>query len=103
MFHMNYCIAAIYDACDAVLTHLGKFQDRLLSQLSIACEDALFHFIMVPLRCRRDIAMLGFIHRRTLGKGSEHFKKFLNLPTAVRRRTKAGSTLHSQQLVDLRE
>ena len=38
--------------------------------------QALIHFSLAPLECRRDMAMLGFIHRIALGKGPPPFQQF---------------------------
>ena len=37
---------------------------------------ALVEFRLAPLAVRRDIAMLGLIHRAAVGEGPGHFKKF---------------------------
>ena len=39
-------------------------------------EDALLYFGLAPLDARRDIAVLGVIHRTVLGLGPKHFQKF---------------------------
>ena len=47
---------------------------------NIICKvDALVHFHLAPLSVRRDIAMLGLIHRAVLGKGPPHFQKHFPL------------------------
>ena len=45
----------------------------------ISEEDALMKFSLAPLEARRDIAMLGLIHRTVLGKGPDHFKLHFKL------------------------
>ena len=52
-----------------ILTHL-------LVRLGITHEEALFHFNLAPLDCRRDIAQLGLIHRAVLRQGPPHLHKF---------------------------
>ena len=66
--YIKYRTAAIYHACDTVLAPLDAFQQRFLRELGMSEEDALFHFNLAPLSCRRDIAMLGLIHRCVLKK-----------------------------------
>ena len=61
--YLGYRIAAIYNACNIVLAPLDAFQRRFIRELGISDEDVLFHFNLAPLSCRRDIAMLGAIHR----------------------------------------
>ena len=75
---------------------------RLLFEFGISEEDALFHFNLAPLSWRRDIAMLGLLHRCALGKGPEHFKDLFNVSTAPRRNIRNGSRMHGSQLVDIR-
>ena len=76
--YFEYRTAAIYHACDTVLAPLNQFQNRFLRELGISVEDALFHFNLAPLQSRRDMAMLGLLHRTALGKGPEHFQAFSN-------------------------
>lgn len=61
--YIEYRTAAIYHACDTVLAPLDAFQQKFLRELCISEEDALLHFNLQPLSSRRDIAMLGLIHR----------------------------------------
>ena len=94
--------AAIYHACDTTLAPLNRFQERFLSELGISPEDALFHFHLAPLACRRDMAMLGVLHRCALGRGPAHFKDFFQLASLEAPRTRFGSRQHNRQLVDIR-
>ena len=100
--YLEYRTAAIYHACNSILAPLDKFQDRFLNEPRISAEDALFHFNLAPLKCRRDMAMLGVLHRTALGKGPVHFQQFFQLSTADRICTRSGSVRHNRQLVDIR-
>ena len=40
-------------------------------------------FNLAPLATRRDMAMLGLIHRTVLGRGPEQFKEFFQLEASV--------------------
>ena len=100
--YLEYRTAAIYHACENILAPLDKFQTRFLRELGISLEDALVHFNLAPLSCRRDMAMLGVLHRAALGKGPEHFKKFFTLSTAEHHCTRSGQGRHSRQLMDIR-
>ena len=73
---LKYHIAAIYNACDTVSAPLGSFQDRFLLELCISHADVLCHFNLAPLRCKRNIAMLGLIHTCALGEKPWHFQAF---------------------------
>ena len=72
----EYTTAAIYHACDTAIAPLNRLQEIFLAELGLSSEDALLEFNLAPLESRRDIAMLGVIHRCGLGKGPEHFKAF---------------------------
>ena len=48
--------------------------------------DALMEFSLAPLGTRRDIALLGLIHRTVLGLGPAHFKEFFKLSCSTGRR-----------------
>ena len=59
-----------YHAAPSVLYLLDRVQHRLLRELQLSEDDALFYHNLAPLRARRDIAMLGLLHRRVLGQVS---------------------------------
>ena len=101
--YAEYRTAAIYHYCDTVLVPLNKLQDSFLAELGLSCQDALLHFNLAPLECRRDMAMLGLIHRCVIGRGPEHFRECFKPKDTVHRRTRAGRSLHSQQLADIRD
>eukprot|EP00969_Alexandrium_andersonii_P269227 11899382-Alexandrium_andersonii.AAC.1 len=46
-------------------------------------EEALLRFGLAPLAVRRDIALLGMIHRTILGKGPSQFAAFFRLEGAA--------------------
>ena len=52
------------------------FRLVFLKDVGVDAVTALIEFRLAPLCVRRDIAMLGMIHRTILGKGPEHFKEF---------------------------
>ena len=100
---IEYRTPGISHACCSVLQPLDDIQGRLLKDLGISVTDALLHFNLAPLQSRRDMAMLGLIHRTVLGKGPEHFKDFFRLATATSDlRTRLGQRRHNRQLIDPR-
>ena len=101
--YLEYRTAAIYHACDSILAPLDKFQVRFLNELGISAGDALFHCNLAPLQCRRDMAMLGVLHRTALGKGPDHFQYFFQVSRADRHFTRFGSCRHNRQLVDIKD
>ena len=63
-------------ATRAVLRRLDAVQRNFLRDVGVDEVTALVHFHLAPLCTRRDIAMLGMIHRTVLGKGPQQFKDF---------------------------
>ena len=72
---------------------------NLVKDARVSVEDALFHFSLAPLSIRRDIAMLGLIHRTVLGKGPQHFQQFFT-PSSRRNTLNAR---HRYHLADVRD
>ena len=50
---------------------------RFLRECGLSDEEALLHCNLASLETRRDIAMLGLIHRSVLGCGPRHFTNML--------------------------
>ena len=74
--YLEYRTPAIYHATRVVLGRLDAVQSRFLHDVGVNEVDALVHFRLAPLSARRDMAMLGLIHRTVLGKGPQQFKEF---------------------------
>ena len=68
--------SAIYHACDTSLTALEHVQDKLLEAAGMNSVDALNACNLAPLSSRRDMALLGLIHRTALVGGPGHFRTF---------------------------
>ena len=94
--------AAIYHAPPFFLSPVDRVQQRLLSELQISTGDALMHFNLAPLACRRDMAMLGLIHRAVLGEGPSQFGQYFKplMPGAFARGWAHSGERHSKQLAD---
>ena len=71
---IEYRTPAIYHACQKHLSKVDRIQAKLLADAGVGELDALTHFNLAPLSARRDIAMLGLIHRTFLRKGPKHFR-----------------------------
>lgn len=67
--YLEYRTAALYHATATALEPLDKVQDKLLKLVGCTAEEALEHWNLAPLSTRRDVAMLGLVHRTVLGKG----------------------------------
>ena len=88
-----------------VLQPLDKLQERFLRNAGVTQLEGLMVFNLAPLAARRDIAMLGLIHRTVLGKGPEQFKSFFCSDEATgthRTRLQSRMLRHGRKLKDLR-
>ena len=74
--YLEYRTPAIYHATRAVIYRLDNVQTRFLKDVGVGEATALMDFHLAPLSSRRDIAMLGVIHRTVLGKGLGQFREF---------------------------
>ena len=99
---IEYRTAAFYHASTTSLAVLDKVLPRFLSQLGISAERAFIEFHLAPLSMRRDMAMLGMIHRCAIGAGPCHFQAFFQKSTTTNPRTNTRRTalLHNKQLVN---
>lgn len=91
---------AIYHACSTHLQKLDAVQTRFLRDLGLSEKQALINFNLAPLSTRRDVAMMGLIHRTVLGKGPPHFREFFRPapPGRERQQTRRSCLRHNQQL-----
>ena len=62
--------AAYFHASESVLSRVDGVQRRFLRELEMSEEDALLRFRLAPLRLRREIGILGLLHRVNLGQTS---------------------------------
>ncbi len=73
---LEYRTPAIYHACTSVLDPLDRILKSFLRDVCVPELDALMTLNLAPLSARRDIAMLGLVHRAVLGIGPLHFSKW---------------------------
>lgn len=88
--YIEYRTPAIYHASSSLLSAIDKIQERVLEVAGVGEKDALLKMNLAPLNMRRDIAMLGVIHRSILGRGPEHFNKFFTRCNSVAARHSCG-------------
>ena len=67
--YIEYRTPAISHASATLLAPLDRIQVRLLRELGLSPEEALMDYRLAPLHSRRDIAILGVIHRATRKEG----------------------------------
>jgi len=77
--YIEYRTAAVYHACSTSLAALESVQTKLLEAAGVTEVEALLNFRLAPLSARRDMALLGLIHRTVLGKGPVQFKRFFQI------------------------
>ena len=73
---IEYRTMAIAHAAPSDLVPLDDILTRLLVRLGISQEAALMHFKLAPLNTRRDISLLGIIHKAALRQGPPQFHHF---------------------------
>jgi hypothetical protein len=83
--YIEYRSAAIFHATKTALNRLDRLQDSFLQELGITREAALMDFNLAPLSMRRDIALLGLLHRAAIGEAPAQFKElFKRRPNSYR-------------------
>ena len=93
--------AGIYHAAPAVLQMLDDVQTSFLDSLSMSDTEALRKFNLAPLGARRDMAMLGLLHRVVLKVAPEALMKMFPLKrSSIHSFCVQGRPSHSRQLAD---
>ena len=64
---LESCVGAIYHATDTTLQPLDNVRDSFVRHLGLDSRSAYLEFNLAPTKLRRDIAMLGFLHKVSLG------------------------------------
>ena len=101
---IEYRTSAIYHASSSVLSKVDKVQDRMLKIAGTTDAEALLVHNLAPLSTRRDIAMLGIIHRAALGKGPAQLQSFFQQEMfCAPLRTRLQSSRHQWQLQEYRD
>ena len=73
---IEYRTAGIFHASVSVLAPLDRILTRFLKDINVSAVNALMHFNLAPLKTRRDIAILGIIHRAVLKLGPPQLHSF---------------------------
>ena len=96
--------AAIYHASQILLARIDSVQTNFLRQIGLTELDALCNYRLAPLGCRRDMAILGLIHRTVLGQGPARFGEYYKLAPA-QNHPEGRETLrrHNRQLITFLE
>ena len=93
---------AVYHCEATTLDELDRVQRRFLRAVNLTAEQALEQYKLAPLQARRDMAMLGLVHRTVLGSGPEHFRKWFFTAEGPKHNhaTRCQTNKHSKQLHD---
>ena len=70
---LEYRTPVLYHCCSTSLDEIDSVQRQFLREMGMTQEEALVNFRLAPLQTRRDIAMLGVIHRAVIGCGPPQF------------------------------
>ena len=100
---IEFATPAIYHATDYALSPLERVQRRMLDELQYTEKDALLDHALAPLQCRRDMAMLGLLHRIIMGWAPACLQKFIyyaDAPTFPRS-YRAPDLRHNRQIHDV--
>ena len=98
---LEYGMAAFYHASETVLAALDRVQHGFLREICMSEKEALLQYNLSPLGARRDIAMLGIIHRTVLGLGHPDFQRFFYAAEYRHAHcTRLQSASHCRQLFD---
>ena len=101
---IEYRTSAIYHASTSTLSSVDRVQERMLGIAGASELEALFVHNLAPLRTRRDIAMLGVIHRAALGEGPKQLQSFFFAATRTGgRRTRLQCNRHFRQLHEYKD
>ena len=101
--YIEYRTPALYHATDTVLEPLNKLQENFLRRLGVPQMAALMEFRLAPLAARRDMAMLGLLHRAALKLGPPQFWEFFRLAEGKTGKTRLAGKRHPRQLVETRK
>ena len=74
---IEYHNGAIFHACETVLAKLDRVQTSFLEQIHSNDETGFLYYNFAPPVLRRDIGILGFLHKLVLGIGHPALAQFL--------------------------
>ena len=96
-----------FHAADSVLDCIDRVQRRFLREMDMPEEAALINFRLAPLRARRGMAILGFLHRVNLDQVSDQIKAMFpqigqrpDIGDHIPARVRGATAWHNRQLLD---
>ena len=94
--------SGLYHAATSVLQPVDSLYDSFVREVGLTAEEAFLHYNLAPLCLRRDVAMLGLLHKCVLGLAHPQLCELFQ-PTATvpcHYRTRAALRTHERQLLD---
>ena len=102
--YLEFATPAGFHATATTLAPFDKLQTWFLKEIGLTALEALEKYNLAPLSTRRDIALLGVVHRTVLGEGPPQFKRWFRLAEkkehAYSTRLQEAKTKHGRQLHD---
>ena len=89
--HIEHHSGAILHACATVLCRLDAIQSSFLQEMHLTAQVGFLDYNLAPTVLRRDIGLLGFIHKRVLGECHAGIMQLLPFHTGT-------AVYHSKQL-----
>ncbi len=87
-------LPAYYHAAPSVLLSIDRVQRRLCRELALSERDALERYRLAPLATRRDIGMMGLLHRISLGLAPRQLSDLFPRAPVAEVRVGMGTRLH---------
>ncbi len=97
---LGHATPAIHHAIPFHLAALDRVQDSFLEALGVSAADALVKHKLAPLRTRRDISLLGFLHRFAHNKAPPCFTDLFRCGEAAALGRRRPSPPHGRQIFD---
>ena len=99
---LEFSTPAVCHCTVTALEDLDRVQRRFLREVGSSPEEALLEYNLAPLQTRRDIAMLGLIHRTVLGLSPPQFSSWFFLADLAQPayNTRRQERFHNKQLHD---
>ena len=98
--YIEYRTPGIHFACTSVLQDIDDVQKRFLHQIELSEEIAFLEYNLAPLCVRRDIAILGCIHRAAMHQGPPALWKFFRRAEVTRAYNTRQTQSHSLQIAE---
>ena len=100
--YVEYRTAAIAHAATTTLHTIDRVQDRFLREIGLPRRDALLYFRLAPLPVRRDIAILGVLHRCALGLGPVQLQALFQIDGEAAPARARRHRIHLRDISDVR-